>query len=1071
MLKAGLALRASQKDLEEVISMHPDPSTEEQQSLMQRCGSSSSTDASDSQDDCDQHPLEVVDDNNLTRDQGAEAERQESVHPSSNNGKDRFISTLNMLKELIENLKWSFPRYEVFEFMVNILEELKQDYENPSTAVDKDWIPEEKVKFLATHWDKLSPNDEMFARTILFVVLSQIQRAIMTNWGPEENLKPLAHVREIVQKLLVFVRTTRSDHESILHMQRDVANVMWRFNHLDKCSKRFYYLLIELVELNIVLLSSLIEQMVVLWPSLEYYAQGRGSNPVLLSGGNSDFGIQTLTNICKSPRCAMWKLRDLEWLHLALSEMLSEQQEWADIISRRLRSRNGGDSIDMGTEYIGSILEEALKTTSCLLGPETDPRNIYQDDGDEKCSMFRIEYLGEEKLTDTNDLKSICDINDLVYINRLLLHLRWSLDKFIEDYVRASKREEVSAEHDQDICAWYFVYEDRNVFEEEDAKAFGTSLTELDDIPYADGAKGVTECNAAMEIFLNKFLRQIRSTNDNSLLQHGDAGIMLQKLGDRALWMEQERMKSLADIKRENLPALKSRLIAAYGADSPGACSWRRRLLMPTDALLFRIEREALTKIVSSPESNVLENMDRVAVPNEEYVMWNLEDDVLEDAITSFSKSKIPKPRAQRKDVVLLMLFPVLYLLDIATDCNVAYQHCSRANYLYFALTLLFIFGPVLAEIITNFFRKLRGYITTWTGVFSRIDSWKLLPRALRSVMFAINSRRKFDHDLHVFYEELNRARGGHYKELAEKLSWSKISLINVHSFAAMVYNELWQLKWKMHEALNESAPQLLLQLVIAIVQLGNDETVGPVTITGIVVSLVSFSWTLHLFHYSEHYDGLKNNFKLLHRASDFVAHFLIVGCRFIALSMVMALYPLWFPVAAFSYLGFLSLCLYKYRSDRDDYRRVMTKTTNTLWMVYRVFITPYPMRIWRVSVYDDILYNFETFVLALSWPFLLDGDHPLADYRWIITGIIFILNFIILPLLLKLNERMFEEAPGCIDHDPFPIRSELWKDLKAGKTRMRRSFGRRTSSSTFPYTCRIECPIVGIPPVVGTMQ
>ncbi|XP_046404662.1 uncharacterized protein LOC124170021 [Ischnura elegans] len=524
MLKSGVAPLASLEDLEEEVPMLPDPNSGEQKmehylssaSIYESASElnsqddrmSATTSASQDycssssiyvsapeicyQDDCDQHPLEAMDDNNLTRDQGAEAEAQQSVHPSSNSGKDRFISTLNMLKELIENLKWSFPRYEVFEFMVNILEELKQDYENPSTAVDKDWIHEEKVKFLATHWDKLSPNDKMFARTILFVVLSQIQRAIMTNWGPEENLKPLAHVREIVQKLLVFVRTTRSDHESILHLQRDVANVMWRFNHLDKCSKRFYYLLIELVELNIVLLSSLIEQMVVLWPSLEYYAQGRGSNPVLLSGGNSDFGIQTLTNICKSPRCAMWKLRDLEWLHLALSEMQLEQKEWADIISRRLRSRNGGDSIDMGTEYIGSILEEALKTTSCLLGPETDPRNIYQDDGDEKCSMFRIEYLGEEKLTDTNDLKSICDINDLVYINRLLLHLRWSLDKFIEDYVRVSKREEVSAEHDQDICAWYFVYEDRNVFEEEDAKAFGTSLTELDDIPYVDGAKGVT---------------------------------------------------------------------------------------------------------------------------------------------------------------------------------------------------------------------------------------------------------------------------------------------------------------------------------------------------------------------------------------------------------------------------------------------------------------------------------------------------------------------------------------------------------------------------------------------------
>ncbi|XP_046404667.1 uncharacterized protein LOC124170027 [Ischnura elegans] len=79
----------------------------------------------------------------------------------------------------------------------------------------------------------------MRMRTILFVVLSQIQRATMTNWGLEEDLKPVAHVREIVQKLLVCVRTARSDHEYILHLQSDMANLTWRFNHLDESRKRY----------------------------------------------------------------------------------------------------------------------------------------------------------------------------------------------------------------------------------------------------------------------------------------------------------------------------------------------------------------------------------------------------------------------------------------------------------------------------------------------------------------------------------------------------------------------------------------------------------------------------------------------------------------------------------------------------------------------------------------------------------------------------------------------------------------------------------------------------------------
>ncbi|XP_046405041.1 uncharacterized protein LOC124170362 [Ischnura elegans] len=271
--------------------------------------------------------------------------------------------------------------------------------------------------------------------------------------------------------------------------------------------------------------------------------------------------------------------------------------------------------------------------------------------------------------------------------------------------------------------------------------------------------------------------------------------------------------------------------------------------------------------------------------------------------------------------VLLLMLFPFLYLLDIGTDIYVAYKHCSEANYIYFGLTLVFIFGPMLADLIGNMYLKWRGAWKTWKAVFSNLESLKLLPRALRSVNFAKNSRKEFDSDLCEFYAELNSLRGTHSEELAEKLRQSHMSLINAHSFAAMVKNEEEQLHWKLNEALNESAPQLLLQLVIVLMQLGNGETVGLFTYIGILASLASFSWTLHLIHYMLHYDGLVNNLKWFHRATEFLAHFLIVGCRFIAISIVMALFPGWFSLAALFYFGFLFLYLYKYSSDRDDYR------------------------------------------------------------------------------------------------------------------------------------------------------
>ncbi|XP_046405038.1 uncharacterized protein LOC124170359 [Ischnura elegans] len=122
--------------------------------------------------------------------------------------------------------------------MVEILKVLIEVTEKLSTAVDKDVISEEELELINEMWDKMWPSDKMRMRTILFVVISQIQRAIMTNWGLEEDLKPVAQVREIVQKLLVFVRTTRSDHGYILRLQREVSNHTWRFNHLDEYKKR-----------------------------------------------------------------------------------------------------------------------------------------------------------------------------------------------------------------------------------------------------------------------------------------------------------------------------------------------------------------------------------------------------------------------------------------------------------------------------------------------------------------------------------------------------------------------------------------------------------------------------------------------------------------------------------------------------------------------------------------------------------------------------------------------------------------------------------------------------------------
>ncbi|XP_046408207.1 uncharacterized protein LOC124172763 [Ischnura elegans] len=584
MLKSGLAPMASTEDLEEVVSLIPDRSQDEQESRIRNNSSIADSSASntDGQDD----------------------------------RKDCFISALDMIKDLLKEERMYCIQdnidEKVFEFLTNILKKLEVGIQNSSTAMDQDLSTEENVTHLKELWDKMSPFDRMHARTVYFVVLSQLQRGTLTMWS--------------------YLRY-------ILHLQRDADNCIWRLNHLDNYRKRvtkerkirshLRTLFLHLVKLNNFLLSSSIEQMVAQRPSLKYYGQGRSSNPVHLSRENSKVGFQTLNNVDMSFRDIA--RHETMWLHLALKEMLLDHQEWADIVSSRLSSRNGDDSADMDTESIGSILEEALKTTSCLLGLGTDPGKMYQDDGDGTCSMFRIEHLDEEKFRDTDDLEIIRNVNELVSLNHILFLLMWSLDKFTKlDYVWDR---EYGAEEDQDINDSYFAYKCRHIFNEEDLKLPNEiCLTPMDDISFADDAIRVDA--AAV----------------------GDAGFRLRKMGDRVLSLKNTKMAYIYD-KMEDPCAFEQRLTNAYG---PGARSWGRRLLMPIDALLFGRERDALREMAFSQQENPMQNMDRVAlfIADDEGsldvdTVPHHQDEVLQHAILSLRGSEMPREgfRARKIDV------------------------------------------------------------------------------------------------------------------------------------------------------------------------------------------------------------------------------------------------------------------------------------------------------------------------------------------------------------------------------------------------------------------------------------
>ncbi|XP_046407390.1 uncharacterized protein LOC124172032 isoform X2 [Ischnura elegans] len=962
------------EDLEEVVSLVPDRSQDEQESMIRNNSSIADSSASNTDGQYDRRV--------------------------------RFISTLNMLKDLLkaerkeeqhgEGSKIKKPVLKVFD---EILEKLKNHIENPSSAVDLDLVPIEKLKHLERQWNKMSPLESNQLRSVLFVMLSQLQSATLTMWGPEEF--PTIQVRKIVQKLLVFVRTTRTDNECNFHLQRNAANEIWRLNRLHKYRNRIIKegesyvdkLSMELVKLNKVLLSSSIEQMVVLWPSLEYYAQERIPYPVHMSRENSDACFQNLTNVHQSCRGNGRNLKGMEWLHLSLNEILVEQQEWADITIRQLRSRNGGISADMYTKSIDSILLEALSITSTLLGLGADSKQMYGDGDDESCSMLRIEYLDKEKFGNTFGKDVIDTINQLISLNHISLRLRWSLDSFIEVYVRG-RESEGDAEHDQNICASCFAYGNRYIF---------NNIY----IPYADATIANEDGNVTtvdkMADFLEKFQRQISVITDNKSLPIGDAVVHHVNLKEYApSWWQNT---SAEDSQNKEI---EERLRGAYG---PG-----RRGGLPVDSLFFDVEKDAMRELLDSPGESVLENLDRVAesITKQGQQSWSStdflysrEDKILRKAIIAVARGGDTAyfHRATNFQVYLPMLFPVLYLLDILTDCNLVYHHFSQSNYIYSSLTVLFLLGPILAEITRNFFLKLKNRMDTWKNVFS-LNSLRLIPRSLKSAKYAVNSRRKFDKDMDLFYTKLNGLRRVCSEELLKELRRCKISSINAYYYAMIMENEVEQVKWRMDKALNNSAPQALLQLVITIKQLVKGETVGPWTFIGILLSLLSFSWTLHLYHYYDNYGGLKNNIKLSERAINFSTHFSIVCCRFIAVSSVMALYPMWFVMVAYLYQGSRFIFLHYFSQDRIKYRLLMTNTNNPLWMVHRLFVTPYFLEVRRINMCDDVLYYLETFVLIAAFPFLLDGVNPLEGFWKIPTVATLILNFFLLPFTLSLIKR-----------------------------------------------------------------
>ncbi|KAG8228319.1 hypothetical protein J437_LFUL007037 [Ladona fulva] len=432
------------------------------------------------------------------------------------------------------------------------------------------------------------------------------------------------------------------------------------------------------------------------------------------------------------------------------------------------------------------------------------------------------------------------------------------------------------------------------------------------------------------------------------------------------------------------------------------------------DILLFDWERDAL-KILVEMDDDFLVQLDRVCYPMCDLgcsrkgglkpmgvAMRNCALDVCIKAVAR-TVSNFETLKAMNFQLFCLFLYPVLYILDVASDVLVAKNHFDNSDIYYFSLTVLFIFGPLLAEITNKIWWKYvaRGGKSTWTELLFP-ESITLLPR------------QNYNRDLEKFYAELLSLRFAKDYE-GQTPKWiNSPNLIQTLCYSRMIQNEMYVFDWKMMECLNESAPQLLLQLYIVYQDLFLRESIDIICWVGIITSLASLSWTLHLSHYNMHYEELKNNFGTTERLVDFFSHFLMICSRFLAVSLIASMAPYLFLAVAAVYLTLLSLYLVFVSKWRKVYRLLLKNRKMLFWPAYRLFITPYLLRLWRIDNEDDVLFHLETIAMAVCWSLISPPMTSLEGLRWILLSVIISIDLLCLPALVWVNNRFHMPARNC---------------------------------------------------------
>ncbi|XP_071439705.1 XK-related protein 6-like [Hetaerina americana] len=287
----------------------------------------------------------------------------------------------------------------------------------------------------------------------------------------------------------------------------------------------------------------------------------------------------------------------------------------------------------------------------------------------------------------------------------------------------------------------------------------------------------------------------------------------------------------------------------------------------------------------------------------------------------------------------------------------------------------------------------------------------------IRSVQYAINSVRSYD-DIAQFYSILHSNRCNKGKKHFQRESIEEDSSHIQAVFLAMqTWNERFILQTKITEVLNESAPQLLLQLSIATRESLEHNSISFMTWASIMFSIVSFSWTMHQAHSNRHYNSggrvLDNAYSSGKKLMEFLANLFVYCSRVLSICSFTAVHHVWFFFGASVYLLMIYLSLIFFSERKIMYKGLHRYKATVFWPLHRMFTIPYRIGLWRLDSMDHLLFYLETLVLAITLPFVL---HDRLDFNLAcaISGAIVLCEIFGIVLMIIFRKYVHPDGYVC---------------------------------------------------------